>query len=223
MSHRSPRALLFWALAAVIAVVTALVVAGDLAALHRRAHALGPERDVVVTRRALPLGHRVQAADVAVRRVHRSQAPVGILGAVDAAVGRVVVVPVLRGGFVAAANLTPRDRSGLDGVVPAGMRALRVVVTDSLRPERGAVVDVLATADPRGAVDDNTTARVAAAGVQVLGTDTRGATGGGRAGAFGVTLLVDPDQAADLAAAQAVGVLTLALVPPESAGSATRR
>ena len=32
-----------------------------------------------------------------------------------------------------------------------------------------------------------------------------------------MTLLVDPDQAADLAAAQAEGVLTLALVPPEAA------
>jgi len=223
MSHRSPRALLFWALAAVIAVVTAVVVAGDLASLHRRAHALGPERDVVVATHALPFGRRVQAHDVAVRRVHRSQTPTGILGATRDVVGRVVVVPVLRGGFVAAANLTPRDRSGLDGVVPAGMRALRVVVTDSLRPERGAVVDVLATADPRSVEGDGATARVAAAGVQVLGTDERGATGGGRSGAFGVTLLVDPDQAADLAAAQAAGVLTLALVPPEAAGSATRR
>ena len=223
MSHRSPRALLFWALAAVIAVVTAVVVAGDLASLHRRAHALGPERDVVVATHALRLGRRVQAHDVAVRRVHRSQTPTGILGATRDVVGRVVVVPVLRGGFVAAANVTPRDRSGLDGVVPAGMRALRVVVTDSLRPERGAVVDVLATADPRSVEGDAATARVAAAGVQVLGTDARGATGGGRSGAFGVTLLVDPDQAAGLAAAQAAGVLTLALVPPESARSATRR
>ena len=54
----------------------------------------------------------------------------------------------------------------------------------------------------------------------MIGTDTRATTGGGRAGAFGVTLLVDPDQAAELAAAEAGGVLTLALVPPESA---TRR
>jgi Flp pilus assembly protein CpaB len=223
MSHRSPRALLFWALAAVIAVVTALVVAGDLASLHRRAHALGPERDVVVATHALPLGRRVHDDDLAVRRVHRSQTPTGILATTRDAVGRVVVVPVLPGGFVAAANLTPRDRSGLDGVVPAGMRALRVVVTDSLRPGRGAVVDVLATADPRGVDGEATSARVAAASVQVLGTDARGTTGGGRAGAFGVTLLVDPDQAADLAAAQAAGVLTLALVPPEAAGSATRR
>ena len=222
MSHRSPRALLLWAVAAVVAVATAVLVAGDLASLHRHATALGPERDVVVATRGLPVGHRVRPADLTVRRIHRSQAPAGILPATAAAVGRVVIVPVLRGGFVAAANLTATDRSGLDGVVPAGMRALRVVVTDSLRPARGVVVDVLAT-DDSGAGTDVVTARVAAAGVQVLGTDARGTTGGGRAGAFGVTLLVEPDQAADLAAAQAAGVLTLALVPPEAAGAATRR
>lgn len=220
MPHRSPRALLLWAVAALVAVVTAVVVAGDLATLHRRAGALGPEGTVVVAARALPVGRLVQPGDVTERRVHRSQAPAGVLGTAGAAVGRVVVVPVLRGGFVAAGNLTARHRSGLDGVVPAGMRALRVVVTDSLRPSRGAVVDVLAT-DDRG--DTAGSAQVAAAGVQVIATDTRDTSGGGRAGAFGVTLLVDPDQAAELAAAQAAGMLTLALVPPESARAATRR
>lgn len=221
MSHRSPRAVLLWAVAALVAVVTAVVVAGDLATLHRRAADLGPERDVVVAAHALTVGRTVRADDLTVRRIHRSQSPTGVLGSLHDAVGRVVVVPVLRGGFVAGANLTDRHRSGLDGVVPAGMRALRVLVTDSLRPARGAVVDVLATDDSGNT--DPTSARVAAAGVEVLGTDTRGGSGGGRAGAFGVTLLVDPDQAVDLAAAQATGVITLALVPPEAARSASRR
>ncbi len=51
----------------------------------------------------------------------------------------------------------------------------------------------------------------------VLGTDRRGGAGAGRTGAAGVTLLVDPDQAAALADAQANGVVTVALVPPEDA------
>ena len=58
---------------------------------------------------------------------------------------------------------------------------------------------------------------VVAAGVTVLGTDRRGGSGSGRTGASGVVLLVDPDQAAALADAQANGVVTLALVPPEEA------
>jgi Flp pilus assembly protein CpaB len=219
MFHHPPRALALWAAAALVAIVTAVVVAGDLAALHRHATALGPERDVLVAARALSVGDVVDRADLAVRRVHRSQTAPGVLTRPADATGHVVVVPVLRGGFVAAGNLVARHRGGLDEVVPAGMRALRVVVTDSLQPTRGATVDVLATADPHGTAGDDAPARLAAAGVLVLGTDARDTTGGGRSGASGVTLLVDPDQAADLAAAQAQGVLTLALVPPESARS----
>jgi Flp pilus assembly protein CpaB len=217
MSQHSPRALALWAAAALLAVVTAVVVAGDLAALHRRATSFGPERDVVVATRALPLGTTVRAGDLTIRHLHRSQLPPGALDAVDLAVGRVVVVPVVRGGFLAGANLAPHTRTGLGGVVPRGMRALRIVVTDSLRPPPGAAVDVLATGDPGAGAPDATPAAIAAAGVLVLGTDTRDTTGGGRSGAFGVTLLVDPDQAADLAADQAEGVLTLALLPPEAA------
>jgi Flp pilus assembly protein CpaB len=56
---------------------------------------------------------------------------------------------------------------------------------------------------------------VVAAGVRVLGTDGRAGGGTGRGDPLGVTLLVDPEQAALLADAQANGVLTLALVPPE--------
>ena len=95
---------------------------------------------------------------------------------------------------------------------------MRVVVTDSLEPRRGAAVDVLATYDPATVGDRGGDAtEVIADGVVVLGTDRRGGSGAGRAGAAGVTLLVDPDQAAALADAQANGVVTLALVPPEEA------
>ncbi len=109
MFHHPPRALALWAAAAVVAVLTAVVVAGDLATLHRHATSLGPERELVVATRPLALGATVHAADVTVRRVHRSQAPPGVLRTTNRAVGRVVTVPVLRGGFVAGANLAPRD------------------------------------------------------------------------------------------------------------------
>jgi Flp pilus assembly protein CpaB len=96
------------------------------------------------------------------------------------------------------------------------MRAIRVVVTDALAPRAGAAVDVLATYDPSSSNVGGGTI-VVAAGVTVLGTDRRGGTGAGRTGAAGVTLLVHPDQAAALADAQANGVVTVALVPPEDA------
>jgi Flp pilus assembly protein CpaB len=216
MPRRSPRALALWGAAAVVALVTAAVVADDLASLHRRAADLGPEVDAVVATRDLPVGRVVAAGDLVTRTVHRSQLPVGVVTARGSAVGRVVAVPVLDGAFLVRRSLAPARRTGLDGVVPRGMRAMRVVVTDSLAPRSGAAVDVLATYDPSGSGLDGGTV-VVAGGVTVLGTDRRDSAGGGRTGAAGVTLLVDPDQAAALADAQANGVVTLALVPPEEA------
>ena len=60
---------------------------------------------------------------------------------------------------------------------------------------------------------------VVAAGVRVLGTDARASSGTGRDDALAVELLVDRDEAELLADAQANGVLTLSLVPPEEAAS----
>ncbi len=215
MLRRSPRALVLWAAALVVAVSTATVVAGDLASLHRRAAELGPERHAVVARHDLAVGTVLTARDVTSRPVHESELPGAVVTDRDEVLGRVVAVPVLRGAFVSDGNVAPRRRTGLDGVVPAGMRAMRVVVTDALAPRPGAAVDVLATYDPAAAeAGGNDATTVVAHGVTVLGTD-RASSGGGRAGARGVTLLVDPEQARELADAQANGVVTLALVPPE--------
>jgi Flp pilus assembly protein CpaB len=216
MPRRSPRALALWGAAVAVALVTATVVAGDLAALHRRAADLGPEVDAVVAVRDLRVGRTLTARDLTTRTVHRSQLPSGVVTDRSSALGRVVAVPVVDGAYVVRGSLAAARRTGLDGVVPAGMRAMRVVVTDALTPRPGAAVDVLATYDPSGSGADGGTI-VVAAGVTVLGTDRRGGSGAGRAGAAGVTLLVDPDQAAALADAQTNGVVTLALVPPEDA------
>jgi Flp pilus assembly protein CpaB len=212
MLRRSPRALALWAGALVVAVVTAAVVATDLAAIHRRATALGPEEPAVVATRDLAVGSVLEPDDLATRPVHRSQLPRGALTDVTHARARTVIVSVLRGGFVADRNLAPRHRTGLDGVVPEGMRAIRVDVANALVPRVGAAVDVLASF-PGDATDAGGTV-VVAAGALVLATHRDGATGTGQSGA-GVTLLVDAFEAGELAGAQANGVLTLALVPPE--------
>jgi pilus assembly protein CpaB len=221
MLQRSPRALLLWIAAAAVALGTGAVVAGDLASLHRRAGDLGPEVDAVVARHDLVMGATVTTDDLGARRVHRSQLPPGVLTGIDAALGRVVATPVLRGGFVADRNLAPRRRTGTDGALPAGTRAFHLVVADAVRPRAGAAVDVLATdGGGRGAGDADptsaTSARVVAAGVPVLTTDDEGRSAAG-GHALGVTLLVTPREARDLAAAAASGTVTLALVPPEDA------
>ena len=210
MLSRAPRALVLWSAALAVAAGTALLVASDLATLHRRASTFGPERDVLVTTRPLRLGVVLDRADLRIRRVHRSQLPPGVLPRAGDAVGRVVVVPMVRGGFVANGNLAPRARTGLDGALPVGSRAIRVVVTDALHPPDGAAVDILATSDAGiVATDelDDTSSVVVAAGVQVLRVDTAGAAAG--SGGLGVTVLVTPRQARDLAYAAAHGVLTI--------------
>jgi Flp pilus assembly protein CpaB len=211
MLRRSPRALGLGAGAIALALVTATVVAGDLAALHRRAGTLGPVQPVVVARVTLPLGATVTPADVATRQVHASQLPDGVRRDVDAVIGRVVRVPVVRDGYLHTAHLAPRSRDGLAGALPPGTRAVQVAVEGGLRPPPGSAVDVYAVAgsasDPLGtgrAIGAG--AVVAAAGAVVLD-----------AGPDSVTLLVDEDQAAALADASTRGPLFLALVPPEDA------
>jgi len=221
MSRRSPRAVLLWLGAVLVAVVTAVLVATDLAALHRRAHSLGAPRSVAVATRDLPLGTTIDRGDLRSRTVHRSQLPSAAVTP-RAAAGRVVAVPVVRGAFVVGGNLAPRHRTGLDGAIPPGMRALRVVARDALRPPVGSSVDVLVTFESNDATAGSAPTVVAARGVLVLGTDDEPAAvetraGDGNAAGLGVTLLVADDDAPRLAFATAAGVVTLALVPPEDA------
>lgn len=221
MPRRSPRAVLLWLGATIVAVATALFVANDLASLHRRAGTLGATRSVAVAAHDLPVGTVVRAADLETRSVHRSQLPEGAVAPNDVA-DRVVAVAVVRGAFVVERNLAPRNRQGLDGVIPRGMRALRIVVRDSIHPIPGSAVDVLVTFD---ATSDSAQAgentAVAARGVLVLGTDDAPATidagDAPASGGLGVTLLVTEDEAERLANASATGIVTLALVPPEDA------
>jgi Flp pilus assembly protein CpaB len=226
MTRRSPRAVLLWLGALLVAVVTAALVATDLAALHRRAHSFGSPRPVAVADRDLPLGSTIDRSDVKARSVHRSQSPTGALSPREVE-GRVVTVPVVRGAFVVDGNVSPRRRTGLNGALPPGMRALRVVARDALRPPVGSSVDVLATFESSGAATaDGAPTVVAARGVLVLGTDDAPAavetgerSSDGQNSALGVTLLVTEDDAPRLAFAAAAGIVTLALVPPEDAAS----
>jgi Flp pilus assembly protein CpaB len=203
----------------VVAVSTAALVASDLAALHRRAQDFGPARDAVVARHDLAQGDEIRSNDVRVRRIHQSQLPPGVLTDSQAVTGRVVTVPVLGGGFVTRRNVAPRDRTGLDGALPAGTRALRIVVIDAVRPRVGAAVDVLASFGEESFATDGTSteesARIVAESVLVLATDSALTAEGGRA--MGVTLLVGPREAQDVVHAATHGVITLVLVPPEEA------
>jgi pilus assembly protein CpaB len=209
--------LVTWAAAIVVAFVTARVVATDLATLHRRAATLGPQRSVVVAEHDLPLGATVQRADLRVVRVYSSLAPHGAVRDVRSAVGRTVVVPVLRGATVLDRHLAAAHRGGVAGLVPPGKRAIHVVADDGLRPRAGDVVDVLVSLDPSlvAAEGGGNGAITVAKSSRVLDVDDTSGVEGAKGP--GVTLLVTEQEAHAVAFAVANGALMLALAPPEAA------
>jgi pilus assembly protein CpaB len=213
--RRSPRVVVAWIAAVVVAMVTARVVFGDIAALHRRAHRLGRDVAVVVAARDLPLGTTIANGDL--RTVTRPSAtvPRDVVHDPRAIAGRVVAVPLLRDDAVRAAHLAPGGAAGIAGAVPPGRRAVHVVAKDGVRPPAGAVVDVLATFDPASGVSGSgeEQARVVARGAVVVATDD----GAGEAGGGGVTLLVTESEARAVAYASALGQVTLAIAPPQTA------
>jgi Flp pilus assembly protein CpaB len=216
--RRSPRVLLAWSAALIIALTTARIVGGDLASLHRRAASLGPLHSVVVADRDLETGETITAHDVHTVQRYGREIPHAALTDSARAVGRVVVVPLLRDAIVFARQLAPADRTELDAVIPAGDRAVHVVPKDGFRPPLGANVDVLAAFDPsvvrvEGA---GNAAVVVAAAARVIAVDGRSGGASSDDAETGVTLLVTEREARVLAFAASTADLTLALAPPET-------
>jgi pilus assembly protein CpaB len=217
--RRTPRVLLAWSAALIVALITANVVGGDLAALHRRAATLGPVGRIVVANHDLELGQTVTARDLRTESRYAREIPRAALTDPHDAVGRIVVVPVLRDAIVFRAHLARADRTALDAVVPPGDRAVRVVPKDGFRPPRGTVVDVLAAFDPSVVTIEGAgnAAVVVAEAARVIAVDGPGAGGGSGAANTGVTLVVTEAEARVIAFAAAAADLTLAVAPPESA------
>ena len=227
--RRSPRALLSWAAALLVALSTARFVAADLAVLHRSARAFGSPSEVVVAAHDLPLGGTVGGDDTRTVRIAAEDLPPGTLHDESDALGRTIAVPVLAGAPVLERALAPKDRSGLDGLVPDGSRAVRLTDDAGLGPRPGSVVDVLVTIDPELVAEagggDPTV--VVARSALVLSSGAGWSTEpdgppdmssiASSPDDAGVTLLVTEEEARRLAFATAHGVVTLALAPPEDA------
>ena len=219
---RSPRALVWRALAVVVALATTSIVVRDLRTLRARAGALGVLRPVVLARDDLPLGHRIGAGDVAVVERWTSQVPAGALARADAAVGRVVVLAVARGVPVVDRNVAaPGSPSA--ALVDGDQRIVRVPDVEQLQPAPGAVVDVVAAA--RDGATGGLASVVVSGAVVVASDDTAG--GSSALGATGtvsgsdtpnrVTLLIRSGDLTRLASALAAGTIVLALAPAEDA------
>jgi len=210
--HRTPRALAWRSLAAALALATAVMVTGDLRALHAHAHDLGAARRVVIARRDLVLGTTIHRADVVVMTRYSTQVAPSAVRDVDEVVGRVVTLSVAAGDPVLTRSVEAA------GAVPNGARIVRVPDPQALDPPPGSVVDVVAT--PR---DDSSASAdgfdlgdgvVVHGAVVVSGDDTGTATA---AHDPTVALVVPVDDVTPLAAAIAGGTILLALARPSDA------
>jgi pilus assembly protein CpaB len=185
-------------------VAAALLGLSVLLALSAVRPAAPPTTDVVVTTRDLPSGALVAATDVRTVAWPSRLVPGGTLAAVDGVVGRRTVGEIRAGEPVTDVRLTTPDglaAAAGDDRVAAPVRLADASVGGLL--ESGALVDVIA-ADGQGS------ARVVAHGVPVLSVSATDATGDSFAGVL-VVLSVESSTATELAAAAAVGPLSVAL------------
>jgi pilus assembly protein CpaB len=193
---RRRRAALLLGLALVLGAFAASDVARREAALRAQ---LGPPVDVVVARRSLAAGRRVQPRDLAVRRVPKRFAPAGGPAVPELLLGQRLAVPVPAGAQVTEHQLA-RAAAAAGPALRRGERAVEVVASASpALVVATARVDVLVTRD-RGDGGPGST-ELALEDVEVLAA-RRAATedGGPRVAA---TLRVTVRQAVYLTAAAA--------------------
>jgi Flp pilus assembly protein CpaB len=109
----------------------------------------------VVATRDIPVGTRIQDADVTTRRVNPASIGPQVVISVSAAVGQVVAFPILEGQLLDARQIAPSKNAALLGSgleVPPGYRIIGLPVTATtavggvLKP--GDRVDVIAIPNP---------------------------------------------------------------------------
>jgi pilus assembly protein CpaB len=184
MSRRR-RAALLLGLAAVLGSLAASDVSRREAALDDR---LAPLVDVVVARRALAAGHRIERRDLAVRRIPARFAPPGSSAGV---VGGRLAVPVDQGGQVGTLLLEPPPPVGAIGKAQRAAEVIAQAAPGTV--SAGSRVDVLITRES-GATE------LALQDVEVLAAREARAQDGRRVAA---TLRVSLRQAVYLASAGA--------------------
>lgn len=179
---------------------------------------------VMVAARDLYQGITIEESDLYAVQIPPRYLPENVFLAPDFVIGRTPRERILANEFVRADRLAdPESGAGMNAVIPRGMRAISVNLADGRALsgflEPGNYVDVLVTMAAEGKGDEDITRTVLQA-VFVLGVNNRmgsedAAEAESRRGKTtpAVTLLVTADQAEDVAFAEAMGRITLALRP----------
>lgn len=173
-------------------------------------------KDVVIAAKPLPVGVTIKPADVRIGKVPADQFPKGAFSKIEEVVDRPVVSNVLLDEPVQEGRLAARGSGlGLAPIIPVGMRAVTVRVTDVAGVAGfvlpGLRVDVLVTGRPPNQDGNITTTclqnmLVLSAG-QTIQPDARGQA----INTPTVTLLATPDQAETLTLAGNSGSVQLVL------------
>lgn len=185
----------------------------------------GASAPVVVAKADLDPGHGLTEADLEIKKFPESGVPRSAFTTIEELVGRVLVTPVVQGQAIVAPVLAPPGSgSGPQALVPNGMRAITLDVTESsgvaglLVP--GCRVDVVCTLQDvvtqqmvtRTLVEN---ARVLAVGQSLPNTNTKepksGETAGREAMSKTVTLVVAPRDVASIELASMAGRTRLVL------------
>ena len=177
-------------------------------------------QDVVVAVADLAVGTRIQDKDVRVVRLPADVIPPGSFRHKSRVIGRGVVLPIAAGEFILPARLAAENGgSGLPSMIPPGMRAVSVRVTDSSSVAGfvlpGTRVDVLMTGNPTGSNEPQTITVLRNVTVLANGQKLdRGLLSGESQNSPVITLAVSPDDAERLALATHQGHIQLALRNP---------
>jgi Flp pilus assembly protein CpaB len=136
-----------------IVYLSVFVVLSGIAGLLYYSHT--QQSTAVVATRDLPVGTRIQDADLTTRRINPASVGPQVLTTVSAAVGQVVAFPILEGQMLDARQVAPSKNAALLGSglqLPPGYRIIGLPVTPTtavggvLKP--GDRVDVIAIPNP---------------------------------------------------------------------------
>jgi len=173
-------------------------------------------KDLVVTTKPLAVGTTIKPGDVKTIRVPVEQFPKGAYAKVEEVLDRPIVSNILQDEPVMDGRLAARNSgAGLAPIIPVGMRAVTVRVTDVsavagfVMP--GMRVDVLVTGRPPSGTDTITTTVLQNVIVLSAGTTIQPDARGQAMQAPNVTLLATPEQAEILTLAGNEGRIQLVL------------
>ena len=136
-----------------IVYLSLFIVLSGVAGLLYYAHT--EQSTAVVATRDLPVGTRIQEADLTTRRINPASVGPQVVTTASTAIGQVVAVPILEGQLLDARQIAPSKNAALlaSGLqVPAGYRIIGLPVTATtavggvLKP--GDLVDVIAIPNP---------------------------------------------------------------------------